>query len=444
MRPLITITALVLAAGCACGAELPRPNIVVILLDDLGYGDLGCQGAADLQTPRIDSLAAAGTRFTTAYSNGAFCTPTRAALIGCRYQHRFGVEALEGKDGLNCLPQQVNTLPERLRAAGYRTGFVGKWHIGPNPQLHGFDPGPVPQRLVSPPSDRTLLQGALAASFIDEQRDADKPFFLYLAFNAVHVPVTAPDAYVQRFAGIADERRRMFAAMLATADDAVGMVLDALERTGKSDSTLVVCTSDNGGPTTRGGVNGSSNTPLRGSKFETFEGGIRVPLVIRWPGVAKPGTVYDEPVITFDLSATALTAAGADTSTTDGVDLRPFITGEKAGPPHEALFWRSRTMEGNHAVRKGDWKFVHSTFSQMDSAGEVIGHDPPALKTPARDMLFNLTDDPREERDLAATHPDTLAELKSLFNAWSGAVDADAVALGINPQQAKPERRQRP
>ena len=430
-----------LVLGCAWGgaqaAEPARPNIVVILFDDLGYGDLGCQGGTDIPTPRIDSLAAAGTRFTSAYSNGAVCTPTRAALIGCRYQHRFGVEGLEGKNGLNHLPLPVNTLPERLKTAGYRTCFIGKWHIGSAPKMQGFDALPNPKNLASPPEDRTLVQGALAASFIDGQRHAKQPFFLYLSFNAVHIPVHATEAYVQRFAGISDEQRRLYAAMLATADDAVGMVLDALERTGQADRTLIFCTSDNGGPTSRNGVNGSRNTPLRGSKNETFEGGIRVPLLVRWPGVAKPGTTYDQPVISFDISATALAAAGADTTATDGVDLRPFITGEKAGPPHEALYWRGRTLDDHYAVRKGDWKLVHSTYGTLADRNSTTTPKAKAgpQKLPAREMLFNLSDDPHEDRDLAAAHPEKLAELKTLFDAWSTEVDADAVALGITPPQ---------
>ena len=436
MRLFMSITFLLSGATASLAAtETARPNIVIILFDDLGYGDLGCQGGTDIPTPRIDSLAAAGTRFTSAYSNGAFCTPTRAALLGCRYQHRFGVEALEGNRGLNHLPLEVNTLPERLRTVGYHTAFVGKWHIGHSPQAQGFDALPARQQLESPPEDQTLLEGALAASFIERQRGQGQPFFLYLALNAVHVPVRAPAATIERFAGIDDERRRLYAAMLATADEAVGMVLDALERNGLAESTLVICTSDNGGPTTRNGVNGSRNTPLRGSKCETFEGGIRVPLLVRWPGVAKPGMTYHQPTLTFDLSATALAAANADMSATDGIDLRPFLTGEQTGRPHDVLYWRSRTMNNNYAVRRGDWKFVHSTSHRFDPSGhdKTHGPDPASRMTAAREMLFNLADDPHEDRDLAATHPEKLAELRALFETWSAAVDADAVALGVAP-----------
>jgi arylsulfatase A-like enzyme len=184
--------------------------------------------------------------------------------------------------------------------------------------------------------------------------------------------------------------------MLSAMDDAVGLVLAKLDAIGQRESTLVVFASDNGGPTTRNGVNGSRNTPFRGSKCETFEGGIRVPLFMRWPGVLPPGGVFDKPVMTFDVSATALALAMADTAQCDGVDLLPFVTGKKDEVPHEVLFWRSRTMSENYGARQGDWKFVHSTEG---------GPEPGPKQTPARDMLFNLTNDAGELHDLAADHP---------------------------------------
>ena len=180
--------------------------------------------------------------------------------------------------------------------------------------------------------------GEEAAAFVERQRDATKPFFLYLAFNAVHSPLQAIEKYSARFPSIADPRRRTYAAMLSAMDDNIGLVLAKLDQIGKRDTTLVVFHNDNGGPTTRNAVNGSINTPLRGSKCETFEGGIRVPMLMRWPGVIQPGATYSQPVMTFDISATVIALAGADASQIDGVDLLPFIYAKKSGAPHNILF----------------------------------------------------------------------------------------------------------
>ena len=212
--------------------------------------------------------------------------------------------------------------------------------------------------------------------------------------------------------------------MLSAMDQAIGQVLKQLEEIGALDNTLVIFTNDNGGPTTRNAVNGSRNFPLRGSKCETFEGGIRVPLLIAWHGKLAPGTVYHQPVISMDLTATALAAAGADREDIEGVDLVPYVEGNRSGAPHEVLYWRSRTMSNNYAARKAEWKFVHSTEGASD---------PGPQQTPARDMLFNLAQDIGEKNDLAAINPEKLAELRGLYEAWSAAVDADCRGLGIEP-----------
>jgi arylsulfatase A-like enzyme len=431
-----------------------RPNIVIILADDLGYADIGVHGCRDIPTPHIDSIARRGVRFTDGYANGSFCTPTRAALMSGRYQHRSGNEDLSNTTGP--LPQGIKTLPDRLRAAGYTTAMVGKWHLGDEPGFtptdRGFDEffgflGGGHQYIIAtggkgeynapilrngePTNERRYLTDAFgeeATAFVERQRDATRPFFLYLAFNAVHSPLQAVEKYLKRFPDIANPRRHTYAAMLSAMDDAIGRVLAKLEQTGQSDNTLVIFASDNGGPTTRNAVNGSTNAPLRGSKCETFEGGIRVPLLMQWPGVLAPGTTYSKPAITFDLGATALAAAGADSSQLDGADLVPFLAGKKPGVPHEILFWRSRTLSNNYAARQGDWKFVHST--EGDAA-------PGPKQTPARDMLFNLTDDPGEQHDRAAEHPEKLAELKTLYEAWSADVDADCRKLGIEPKMPR-------
>ena len=436
-------------------AETPkpaRPNIILILVDDLGYADLGVHGCKDIPTPHIDKLAGGGVRFSNAYAAGSFCTPTRAALMSGRYQQRTGNEDLTNVTGP--LPKAVVTLPERLRAAGYSTGMVGKWHLGEaagfRPNDRGFDEffgflggghsylpaadakgayaAPI-LRNTQPVQEARYLTDAFgeeAVAFL-ARRQKDKPFFLYLAFNAVHTPIQATDKYLQRFAGIEDRTRRTYAAMLSAVDDAVGAVVAKLAETGQLDRTLVLFSSDNGGPTTRNGVNGSRNAPLRGSKCESFEGGIRVPLLAHWPGALKPGTVYRQQVITMDLTATALALAGTSAEGVEGVNLLPYLRGEKAGAPHDALFWRCRTRSNNYGARQGDWKFVHSTEG---------AEQPGPKQKPARDMLFNLAEDVGEQHDLAAKHTEKLAALKKLYQEWSDGVDADCRKLGIEPKPA--------
>jgi arylsulfatase A-like enzyme len=428
-----------------------KPNILVILADDLGYADVGAHGCKDIPTPNIDRIADRGVRLTDAYANGSFCTPTRAALMSCRYQQRYGIEDLGGP-----LPAQAHTLPQRLKAAGYRTGMVGKWHLGVTeghtPTYRGFDEffgflggghqyvlqsggrgeynAPILRNRQPVGEERYLTDafGEEAAAFVERQKAATGPFFLYLAFNAVHTPLQTIDRYKARFPGITDPKRQTYAAMLSAMDDAIGLVLAKLEQTGALGNTLIVFTSDNGGPTTRNAVNGSSNAPLRGSKCETFEGGIRVPLFVQWGGVIQPGTTYAKPVISFDISATTLAAAGADASETDGVDLVPFFKREKDGAPHDILCWRSRTMSNNYGARQGDWKYVHST------EGDAV--QGPRQK-PARDMLFNLSSDVGEQHDLASEQPRKLAEIKMRYLEWSDAVDADCRAMGLVPKVPK-------
>jgi arylsulfatase A-like enzyme len=439
-------------ATAALAAE--RPNIVVILADDLGYGDIGVHGCKDVPTPHIDSIARRGVRCTDGYANGSFCTPTRAALISGRYQQRLGVEDLTNVTGP--LPRGVTTIAERLRSAGYTTGMVGKWHLGEkdgfSPVDRGFEsffgflggghyylPGAnqkgeyaasILHNREARPESRYLTDafGEEAAAFVEQQRNVTKPFFLYLAFNAVHTPIQTTDKYLKRFESIENPQRRQYAAMLSAMDDAIGLVLDKLATIGKHEQTIVVFHSDNGGPTTRNAVNGSRNTPFRGSKCETFEGGIRSPLLIKWPGVIEAGSVYRQSVITFDITATAIGAAGAKAEGTEGVDLKPYLAGQKMETPHETLYWRCRTRSNNYGARKGDWKFVHSTE----------GAEAPGPKqTPASDMLFNLADDIGEQHDLAARYPERLAELKKLYEAWSAEVDADCRKLGVEPPGLK-------
>ena len=353
-------------------ADAPkRPNILVIVADDLGYADLGFQGGADVPTPHLKSIAASGARFTHGYVSGPSCSPTRAGLLTGRYQQRFGHEFNPGGEGSAAagkgeigLPLSETTIANRLKEAGYTTGLVGKWHLGASPKFHpqqrGFDEfygflgggntyfnqeTTTILRGTEKQSEPTYLTDAFgreAVSFID--RHQKKPFFLYLAFNAVHTPMEADETRLGKFADIQDQQRKTYAAMLSAMDDAVGDVLKKLRESQLEENTLIFFISDNGGPTMRGTtINGSINSPLRGSKRTTLEGGIRVPFAIQWKGHIAPGTVYNRPVIQLDIQPTALAAAGVDIRPEwkfDGVNLLPFIAGQTTGVPHEALYWR--------------------------------------------------------------------------------------------------------
>jgi arylsulfatase A-like enzyme len=425
--------ALALLAPLTAGlraADAERPNIVVILADDMGYADAGVQGCKDIPTPHIDTLAKSGVRFTSGYVSGPYCSPTRAGLLTGRYQTRFGHEFNPG-DGKRTqgLPTTETTLADRLRAAGYATGLVGKWHLGSAAQLHpqkrGFGeffgflggghryfPGkgaPI-LRGTTRVQEKDYLTDAFgreAVAFID--RHKDKPFFLYLAFNAVHTPLQATEARLARFASIADKRRRTYAAMLSAMDDAIGAVLGKLRSAGLEKRTLVWFFSDNGGPTMpTTTINGSSNEPLRGSKRTTLEGGIRVPFAVRWPGKVPAGKVYDQPIIQLDIVPTALAAAGVAVKPEwklDGVDLVPFLSGKKEGPAHDALYWR---MGGQMAIRRGDWKLVRYDTT---ADGGKAGVSPP--------RLYNLARDVGEKTDLSDREPARVKELQGLWDEWN-------------------------
>jgi arylsulfatase A-like enzyme len=420
------------------GASVPRstatrrqPNVLVIVADDLGYGELGCQGfTQDIPTPNIDSIAASGVRFTSGYVSCPYCSPTRAGLLTGRYQQRFGHEFNPGPAALTPptvgLPVTEATIGDRLRAAGYATGWIGKSHQGYAPQFHplkrGFDEffGFLGGKhdFLSAAGDSTdpIVRGTAPIAEIDYTTDAfgreaadfierhkDGPWLCYLAFNAVHAPLQATEKYLARFPGIEDPKRQTFAAMLSAMDDAVGVTLDALRRSGLEDDTLVVFLSDNGGPTAS---ITSGNGPLRGFKSQTWEGGIRVPFVMQWKGRFPEGVVDDRPVIQLDILPTALAAAGvplSDKGTLDGVNLLPFLTGGDAGDPHESLFWR---FGPQIALRRGDWKLV-----KAPDGGGVLRGSRDGLATTVDAQLYNLRHDMGEQENLAERHPEKLREL---------------------------------
>jgi arylsulfatase A-like enzyme len=436
LTPSAVALALLLPGRLDRGQGRP-PNIVVIVADDMGYADLGVQGSTDIPTPNIDELAAGGIRFTDAYVSGPYCSPTRAGLLTGRYPQRFGHEFNLGGPAHRefGLPLEETTIADRLKAAGYRTALFGKWHLGTAPRFHplerGFDEffgflggahtymSPTPEAFNpvldgrTPVTEMAYLTDALADRAVDFiQRERARPFFLYLAFNAVHIPLQATEKYLARFGHIADPRRRIYAAMLSAMDDGVGRTVAALRAAGLEDNTLVFFFSDNGGPTIVGGINGSSNAPLRGSKRQTWEGGIRVPFIIQWKGHLPQGKPDSRPIIQLDVLPTALAAAGVPVRPDwrlDGVNLLPFLTGRVSGSPHEGLYWRLGALM---AIRRGDWKLV-----KMEEG--PLRDDVGALDDLAGAELYNLRDDIGETRNLAAAFPEKSKELGAAWQRWS-------------------------
>ena len=458
MRFLFLAVAMCCAASAAV-AEDRRPNILLIVADDLGYADVGFHGVEDIPTPNLDALAARGVRFSNGYVSGTWCSPTRAGLLTGRYQQRFGVRGHEGTPD-EALSLEETTLADRLKAAGYATGAIGKWHLGTGPEFHplerGFDEffgflrgahnfwpgvplilfpdrtgrGPyieeIEQRAMGgrqilrgrdPVAEDAYLTDAFgreAVSFIE--RHGSRPFFLYLSFNAVHTPMQATMYDIARFMDTSDPVRRIYNAMTFAMDEAIGAVFEQLRRSGIEDDTLVFFISDNGGPTVlRFAYNASDNSPLRGSKGSTLEGGIRVPFVVSWPGGLPSGMRYDEPAIQLDFLPTALAAAGVPVDPEwqlDGVNLLPYLRGEASGRPHELLFWRSiRQM----AVRGGDWKLV--TYQAGFDAGDIPRDGPLDQVTPYR--LYNLAGDAGETEDLSEREPERVAELLAHWTDWN-------------------------
>jgi arylsulfatase A-like enzyme len=412
----------------AAAATPEKPNIVLIVADDLGYGDLSIQGAKDISTPNIDSIATGGVRCTNGYASAPLCSPTRSGLLTGRYQQRFGSEVLFWNNNNNVgLPLTETTFVQRLRDAGYVTGMVGKWHLGKEAEFHPMSRGfmeffgnPGHGSAYMPPSRQqrgretvttnkylTEVCADEAVGFID--RHADKPFFLYLPFNAPHAPMQATEEYLKRCSHIADPKRRTYAAMVTAFDDAVGRVLDRLREQGLQQNTLVAFFSDNGGSCDCG----AANTPLKGGKASMLEGGIRSPFFMRWPEKLKADTVYNEPVISLDFAPTILNAAGIKISPDwhmDGVDLIPYLRGDKTSIPHEALYWRywqTGPVEPGAligAMREGPWKLVTANYAKPGQE---------------KWSLFYLPDDIGETSDLAAKEPQRAADMAARWSQWS-------------------------
>lgn len=449
MLKRLVFAAAILVGSCASSSSpAPRPhaqapNIVFVVADDLGYGDLSAYGGTRTPTPHIDALAARGVRFTNGYVTSAVCAPSRASLLSGRYQQRFGYEfnpVRRDLEGVG-IPQDVRILPDFLRERGYRTALIGKWHLGRTPETHplshgydrffGFSPGatgymlapaeddewlpdPVPgapqgffaMRLEEGRGPATPREGYLtdiltdeAIAFVDSSRGA--PFFLTLAYNAPHSPLQATSPYLQRVAHIEGQSERIYAAMLLALDDNVGRFVSALQARGLLQNTLVVFISDNGCPDYIGpGV--CSNAPFRGFKAMYLEGGVRVPMIASWPGRLPEGAVYDAPIVSFDWTRSALALAGAEpvAQTLDGVDIIPMLV-SGAAPPERAIVWRTGP---NYALRRGDWKLI--VAERTDGQGQLT-------------YLFNLRDDPAETRNVAHDHPEIVQRLTADFETWN-------------------------
>jgi len=442
-----------------------RPNVLIILADDMGYGDLSCYGNRLVETRRIDSIGLEGVRFTDGYSSAPLCSPSRAGLVTGRYQQRFGFEQqvssgafperrpVRNEDGSLAavqgeaeflrrgVPTTERNIGELFRAAGYRTGVVGKWHLGHGqdflPQNRGFDHSVVfygntsiqatrmdDPEMVSLKVDvhdeypdvawtreglnQVRRNGEVvqvddylmfhfrdeALKFIDASKD--QPFLLYFPMNSPVPPMQVPRRFYEQLReSIPVLAVRGYNAMLLAQDEVVGALLDRLDALGLSGDTIVIFTSDNGSATSRPG----SNAPFSGGKFSTLEGGIRMPMLMKWPSHIQPQQVFSKMVSTLDILPTVAAACGVPTSSAqvlDGVDLLPYLNGQVAGAPHEALFWK---LEGHSAVRMGCWKLY------LEPRNGIA-------------RLFDLERDPGETTDLSASEPQVFAELKARYLHW--------------------------
>lgn len=419
-----------------------KPNVIVFLFDDLGLHDLGFLGATDLKTPNIDRLAAGGARFSNWYSNAPVCAPARSALMTGRCPLRNGV----ARNSMPLRPSEV-TIAATLKDAGYRTALTGKWHLGSTPETvpnaHGFDyfygfhegctdyfshryywgePRIVNFHDLWRNRDEIFEDGQYlterigdeAAGFISQR--SNKPFFLYTAFNAVHYPMHAPQKYVNRFRDL-DPERRMYAAMLSAADDQVGRIVEAVDRAGQRDNTIMFLLGDNGATTEkRAGLNqrpatAGRNTPYRGFKFSTFDGGMHVPGVACWPGRIPAGSHVREIVMTADIFPTVCRLAGAalPQCTLDGRDIWPVIT-DGAKSPHSFICW---TEGPQRAIRKGPWKLV---LNGITHDGTPEGSKP--LEGDDAVFLSNVESDPGESRNLRHEHPEIVDEMQTELEKW--------------------------
>ena len=447
------------AAGRAESSRSVRPNLIFLLVDDLGWTDLGCFGSDLYETPNIDRLASQGMRFTDGYAACTVCSPTRAAAMTGMYPARLHVtnfiaghprphSKLKEPDWTMRLEHRHQTLAEVLRAAGYVTAHLGKWHLAPRdpvkryvedrryfPLEQGFDvqvagtcsPGTYFYPYQKHGYDAGLAQGGRPGEYLTDrltdealkviERNSTRPFFLYFAYFNVHTPIEGKPEYVERYRGRVRPGMRhtdpAYAAMIRSVDDSVGRILGKLDELGIADNSVIVFTGDNGG-LDRDAVP-TDNRPLRDGKGSTYEGGVRVPTIVKWPGVTPPDSVCREPVITVDYYPTLLEIAAADgdlrhNASVDGVSLVPLLEDPRANLSREAIYWHyphyhtcSATPYG--AVRAGDWKLIEF-YEDM------------------RVELYNLREDIRESKNLATEMPQRTDRLRNLLHQWRETVGA--------------------
>jgi arylsulfatase A-like enzyme len=438
MKRIVSL-ALLLCGFLATIQAAEKPNVLVIIADDLGYGDIGVQGGQAVPTPHIDALAASGVRCTSGYVSAPYCSPSRAGFLTGRYQTRFGHEfnPHQGDETKLGLPLDQRTIADHLRSAGYATGLVGKWHQGfsaaHHPQSRGFDDyfgflvgghnfllhkdaepkfgSAHSHDMIYRNRELQKLDGYTTDLFTDEalafvDRYSQKPWFLYLAYNAVHTPLEVLQKYGDRVpASITDPERRGYLSLLFGLDDSVGRLTAHLKKSGRDKDTLIFFLSDNGGSGRKPflAYNTAVNTPLRGDKGQTLEGGIRVPFIASWPGRLPAGKTYDHPVIALDILPTACAAAGISPGTSiDGVNLLPHLAGEAASPLRASLYWR---FGPQRAIRHGQWKLVDwRDFVEKKNSGW---------------QLYDLSQDIGEKHDLAASQPQLVAQFSQDWNQWN-------------------------
>jgi len=423
VSPMHLLKNLVIIALLAIGTRVDsQPNIIVIYTDDHGWPDIGVAGINDdLRTPHLDKLAAAGVYAESGYSTAPQCVPSRAGLMIGKFQSRFGVESNGASlDGFNA----ELTIAERLKKAGYATGQIGKWHLGPTPAItqHGFDDVYAKNANRPCAANFTLDGKTIKMQQVDDklyhldacsqaakafiERHHDEPFFLYLAYRAPHVPLDAPQKYLSRFPGKMPERRRQALAMISAMDDGVGLIRETLKQHGLEKKTLIFYIGDNGAPLKihkldapggGPGWDGSLNKPMNGEKGMLSEGGIRVPFLVAWPGTIPGGQVYKHPIVALDVAATSVALAGLpEDKSLDGVNLIPYLSGKVKGAPHDSIQWR---WIAQSAIREGRWKF---------------------LKGGKREYLFDLDNDREELTNLLVSEPKIAARLRSKLVAWAG------------------------